>query len=333
VTSKHIRTVKFNALGGADVLQIEAEEQPTPRAGELRLKVGALGLNRAEVLFRQGLYLEEPKLPSRLGYEASGIVDAIGDGVTGFEIGDKVSTVPAFSMGEYGVYSDSIVVPAMAVAHYPVQLSPSEGAALWMQYITAYGALVDIASLGKGQTVLITAASSSVGIAAIQIAKYLGATVIATTRSPEKSRVLTCVGADFVIETNNQDLVESVTGAVGDDGVELVFDAIGGPIVAELAAVVSQGGRIIEYGVLDERPTPFPLFAALAKGIIIQGYTLFEITKDSKRLEAAKSFIYNMLSNSGVRPLLDKQFDFDEIQVAHEYMESNQQVGKITVTI
>lgn len=125
----------------------------------------------AEVGFREGKYLESAKeLPSTLGYEAAGVIDAIGSGVSGLEIGERVSTIPAFSMTQYGVYGESAIVPAAAVAHYPEKLSPQEGTAIWMQYITAYGPLVEYGHAQAGNFVLITAASSSVGYAAIQIA-------------------------------------------------------------------------------------------------------------------------------------------------------------------
>ncbi len=164
----------------------------------MRLKVEAIGLNRAEVGFRSGKYLELPEtFPSTLGYEAAGVIDAIGTGVTGFEIGDRVSTIPAFSMRKYGVYGESVIVPAAAVAHYPATLTPKAGTAIWMQYITAYGSLVEYGQVKAGDFVLITAASSSVGYAAIQIAKAAGAIAIATTRGSAKKQMLLDKGAEM----------------------------------------------------------------------------------------------------------------------------------------
>ena len=121
-----------------------------PGEGEVRLKVEAIGLNRAEVMFRQGQYMENPELPSRLGYEAAGIVNAVGTGSSGIQIGDRVCTVPGFSMGKYGVYGESAIVPDYAVARYPDNLSAVEGASIWMQYLTAFGALIEFSQLKKG---------------------------------------------------------------------------------------------------------------------------------------------------------------------------------------
>ena len=134
-----VKIVRFHQFGQADVLQLDELPLVEPGEGEVRLNVEAIGLNRAEVGFRAGRYLELPKtFPSTLGYESAGVVDAIGPGVSEFQIGDRVSTIPAFSMTQYGVYGESAIVPAAAVAYYPEKLSPKEGTAIWMQYITAY---------------------------------------------------------------------------------------------------------------------------------------------------------------------------------------------------
>ncbi len=163
------KIIRFHETGGADVLKVENLPLTEPGEGEVRLKVEAIGLNRAEIMFREGQYLEDPELPSRLGYEATGIIDAVGPGTSGVQIGNRVSTIPGFSMGKYGVYGESAIVPAYAVASYPENLSAVEGAAIWMQYLTAFGALIEFGQLKKDDSVLITAASSSVGLAAIQI--------------------------------------------------------------------------------------------------------------------------------------------------------------------
>src|SRR5690242_2712507 len=137
------RVVRFHEIGGPEVLRIEDLEIPPPGPGEIQIRVQALGLNRAEAMFRRGQYLEDPKLPARLGYEAAGTVEAIGPGVEGFGVGDAVSTIPAFSLNTHGVYGEFANVPAHSVAHHPASLSFIEASAVWMQYLTAYGALID----------------------------------------------------------------------------------------------------------------------------------------------------------------------------------------------
>ncbi len=327
------KIVRFHETGGPEVLQLEELPLSEPGKGEVRLKVEAIGLNRAEIMFRKGQYLETPQLPSRLGYEAAGIIDAMGSDVTDFQIGDRVSTIPSFSMGQYGVYGESAVVPASAAAKYPVSLSASEGAAIWMQYMTAFGALIEYANMKKSDTVLITAASSSVGIAAIQIVKAAGGIAIATTRGADKKSFLTDAGADHVIVTDEEDLVEKVMALTNGAGVQIVFDPVAGPLLEQLAAATAPGGIIFEYGALAPHPTPFPLFPALAKGLTIRGYTLFEIVKNPEMLKRGKDYIYKGLESGSLKPIIDKTFPLADIVEAHRYMASNQQKGKIIVTV
>lgn len=329
------KIVRFHKLGSANVLQLDDLPILEPGEGEVRLKIEAIGLNRAEVAFREGKYLEVPTaLPSTLGYEAAGVIDAIGPSVSGFQVGDRVSTIPAFSMTQYGVYGESAIVPAYAVARYPEKLSAKEGAAIWMQYITAYGALVKHGQVKPKDFVLITAASSSVGYAAIQMTKAAGAMPIATTRGEAKKQMLLDYGAAHVIVTNEEDLPTRVMEITSGHGADLIFDPIAGSFLETLANVAARGATIFEYGALSpDATTPFPLFPALQKGLKVQGYTLFEITRDPAKLEKAKQYIYNGLDTGALKPILDRVFPLAQIVEAHRYMESNQQNGKIIVTV
>jgi NADPH:quinone reductase-like Zn-dependent oxidoreductase len=327
------KVVRFNQTGDACVLNIEQLPVLHPGDNEVRIKVAAIGINRADVMFRNGAYLEAPQFPSKLGYEASGIIECVGNNVDTFKVGDRVSTIPAFSMSQYGVYGERVIVPVEAVEKCPSSLSMEQSAAIWMQYITAYGALIDVGQLQSGQTILITAASSSVGVAAIQIAKNLGAIVVASTRGESKKQFLLSQGADHVIQTDTEDLVTAMATITNNCGAELIFDPIGGPILSQLAEVASMAGRIIEYGALDTAPTPYPLFTALAKGLIIQGYTIFETSKEKDKLSTAKAYLLPLFEDNKIIPVIDKVFSFDDIQDAHRYMESNQQKGKIIVSM
>jgi NADPH:quinone reductase-like Zn-dependent oxidoreductase len=327
------RIVRFHETGAAEVLKIEDLPLAAPGEGEVRLKVEAIGLNRAEVMFRQGQYLEIPEPPSRIGYEAAGTVDAVGPGVSGIRIGDRVSTIPSFSMGRYGVYGESAIVPATAVARYPDNLTPSEGTAIWMQYLTAFGALVEYGQIQKNEPVLITAASSSVGLAAIQITKAAGAQALATTRGTDKKPFLLNAGADHVIVTDEEDLAERVMALTGGKGARIGFDPVAGPFLEKLAAAAALGGIIFEYGALSTKPTAFPLFPAIGKGLTLRGYTLFEIVRDPEKLERGKQYVYAGLKSGVLKPIIDRTFPLDAISDAHRYMESNRQKGKILVTV
>jgi NADPH:quinone reductase-like Zn-dependent oxidoreductase len=327
------RVVRFHQTGGPEVLKIEQMNVRPPGPGEVRISVKALGLNRAESMFRLGQYLEVPQLPARLGYEAAGTIEALGDGVQGLKVGDAVSTIPAFSQNQYGVYGDTATVPAFAVVKHPTSLSWAEAAAVWMQYGTAYGALVEIGGIKAGDTILIPAASSSVGIAAIQIARLVGATPVALTRTSSKRKALLDAGAAHVIATAEQDLVAEVKKVTGGKGARLAFDPVAGPTVAKLAAALAQGGTLFIYGALSTEPTPLPLWDLFSKSLIIRGYVLTEITGDPARLERAKKFIVDGLAAGKLKPLVAKTFPLDRIVEAHRYLESNQQIGKIVVTV
>lgn len=327
------KIVRFHETGEADVLRVEEMPASEPAAGEVRLKVAAIGINRAEVMFRQGVYLESPELPSRLGYEAAGTVDAVGPGVSGIQIGDRVSTIPSFSMTQYGVYGDSAIVPAYAVAAYPDHLSVVEGAAIWMPYMTAYGALIEYARLTAETTVLITAASSSVGLAAIQIAKSVGALAVATTRGAGKKQFLRDAGADHVIVTDETDMAAQAMEITDGRGVDILFDPVAGPFLETLAQAAAPGATIFEYGALSTAPTPYPLFDALGKGLTIRGYTLFEIVKNPESMARGKQFVYDGLASGAFEPMVARTFTLDAIVEAHRYMESNRQMGKIVVTV
>jgi NADPH:quinone reductase-like Zn-dependent oxidoreductase len=327
------RVVRFHKVGGPEVLQIEELEVLPPGKGEVQISIKALGLNRAESMFRRGQYLEDPRLPARLGYEAAGTVSAIGPGVQGFKVGDAVSTIPSFSLNDYGLYADLANAPAHAVTHHPANLSWEAASAVWMQYLTAYGALIDIGNLARGETVLIPAASSSVGLAAIQIANRVGAVPVALTRGKSKRQALLDAGAAHVIVTDEQDLVKEVLGLTGGKGARMVFDPVGGPTFAKLAQATARLGVLFLYGALSPEPTPLPLFDVLGKWVTIRGYVMLEITGDPARLERAKEFINAGLADRSLKPLVAKTFPLGQIVEAHRYLESNQQIGKVVVTV
>jgi NADPH:quinone reductase-like Zn-dependent oxidoreductase len=255
-----VKVVRFHETGGPAVLRIEDLPRREPGPGDVSVRVEAIGLNRAEALFRSGQYLEAATYPARIGYEAAGVVDAVGEDVEAFRPGDVVSVVPAFSMNAYGTYGEQAIVPARAVVKTPPGVSSVQAAALWMQYLTAYGALIDIGGLTSGDFVVIPAASSSVGLAAIQIARMVGATSIATTRTSAKKQALLDAGASRVIATEEEDLVAEVMRLTGGRGARLVFDPVAGPYVETLADATAKGGTIFVYGLLSLQPTPFPLF-------------------------------------------------------------------------
>ncbi|MGA7329993.1 MAG: zinc-dependent alcohol dehydrogenase family protein [Rhodomicrobium sp.] len=327
------RVVRFHRTGGPEVLQFDDLDIGDPGPGEVRVRVEAIGLNRAEALFRAGTYLEQPNLPVRLGYEASAIVQSWGEGVTGYQTGQAVNVIPAFSMNNYGVYAEEAIVPAMALVRRAPGLNAIEAAAVWMANLTAGGALLEIGNLDAGDAVIITAASSSVGIAAIQITNSKRAIPIAVTRTAAKKDKLKELGAKHVIVLVEEDLVSEVNSITGGDGARFVFDPVAGPLVTKLAQAASPLAVLFIYGNLSGVETPFPTGAAIRKGLTLRGYTLFEIVTDAGRLANAVEFVMVGLRDRLLRPVVAKVFHFDEIVEAHRYLESNQQIGKIVVTV
>jgi NADPH:quinone reductase-like Zn-dependent oxidoreductase len=327
------KIVRFYQVGGPEVLKMDELPPKQPGKGEVRLKVQAVGLNRAESMFMRGRYVEAPKLPAGLGYEAAGVVEAVGPEVDKNWIGKRVAVIPSFSMNDYSMLGEEVIAPAAALGEFPPNLSSVEAAAIWMQYVTAYGALIAIAHLAKGDFIVITAGSSSVGLAAIQIAKAEGAISIATTRKSNKKPELLSLGANHVIATEEEDIVARVNQITGGNGARVAFDPVAGPFLEKLAEAASAGGIIVEYGALSMQPTPFPLYAGIVKGLTVRGYTLMEITRNPEKLPAAKKYIYDRLADGRFRPKVAKTFPFARTVEAYKYLESNAQVGKVVISV
>ncbi|WP_019060885.1 zinc-dependent alcohol dehydrogenase family protein [Streptomyces prunicolor] len=328
------RTVLFHEIGGPAVLRVEDTAVPDPAPGQVALRVEALGLNRAEALFRAGTYYYQPSLPaSRLGYEAAGLVTAVGEGVTELAVGDPVLTGPGIEMSSQGVYAEQIVLPATAVLRRPATVDAVTGAAAWLTYTTAYGALLETAGLRPGDRVLITGASSGVGTAAIQVARRIGAIPLATTRTEAKRQRLLALGAEDVIvsgESGAEGVAKEVGRLTGGRGVEVIFDAIGGPGFRPLAGALAPGGSLVVYGWLDPGPAELPWNWPLT----IHAYANMALTGTADGRRRAAAFLDAGLTDGGFRPVVGEVFEgLDSIRDAHRLMESNAHTGKIVVRI
>jgi NADPH:quinone reductase-like Zn-dependent oxidoreductase len=328
-------TVRFHEIGGPEVLRLEDREPGEPGPGEVRIRVDAIGINRAEVLFRSDRYIEPVKqLPAGLGTEAAGVVEAIGPGVAGFAVGQAVSVVPGFfSQNDYGVYAEQAIVPAVALLRRPDGVDAVTGAAVWMPYLTAYGAMVEVGGMRAGDVAVLTAASSSVGLAAISTANRVGATPIAVTRTRAKRQRLLDEGAADVIVSDEEDVTGRVLELTGGRGAEFVFDAVAGPGVVALAQGVAPGGTLFLWGAQSGQPTPYPGFDLGMPALNMRTFTVLEISKDPQRMRRAEAFVTSGLRTGAVRPVVDRLFPLEQIVGAHQHMESNSQFGKIVVTV
>ena len=318
---------------GPEVLEFIETRVPTPGPREVRINVKAIGINRAESMWRNDAYIEPVKFPAGLGYEAAGIVDAVGKDVTGFAAGDEVNLVPSFSMNQYFTYGEVILAPDYAVVKHPKSLSFTEAASIWMMFVTAYGALIEDAKVTKGDFVIVPAASSSVGLAAIQIANYAGATSIALTRTSQKRKRLLETGAEHVIATEEVDLVQEVMRITGGKGARVAFDPVGGPNFPKLISALAFQGVVYIYGALSEGVTPLPVLEMIAKMPTIKGHNIWLTSGDEARRKAAVEFVLKGLERGALKPVIDRTFKFDDMRDVHRYLENTGQFGKIVVTV
>lgn len=327
------KVVRFRELGGPEVLRLEEVELGAPGPGEVLLDVDAFGLNRSEANFRRDRYLDRvAALPSGLGYEGAGRIREVGPDVVGFSPGEPVSVLPLFRQSRHHMYGEQAVVPASALIHRPTSVSAVTGSAVWMPYLTAYGALHDVGRLSSGDHVVITAASSSVGLAAMQIARNADAIPIVTTNDPGKEQRLLDAGAAHCIVVGRDDTTARLLEITNGRGVEMVFDAVAGPAIEELAAGTSDGGLMLVHGSLSGQPTPLPGFEQM-RPVVTRPYTVFEITSDAGRLQRAQQHITDGLVAGSIAPVVDRTFPLADIVEAHRYLEGGTQVGKIVVTV
>jgi NADPH:quinone reductase-like Zn-dependent oxidoreductase len=327
------RVVEFAEAGGPEVLRFKNVDVPKAGPGQVRIRVKAIGLNRAESMWRHDQYIEPVKFPARLGYEAVGTVDSVGRDVTTIAVDDEVNVIPSFSMNQYGMYGEVVLAPIHAVVRQPKGLSSVEAASIWMMFITAYGALIGDAKITSEDAVVIPGASSSVGLAAIQITNSVGAKSIALTRTSAKRKHLTDAGAKYVIATEEEDLVKAINEITGGQGARVVFDPVGGPTVAKLIKTLSFQGLLYLYGALSDQVTTVSPLELIAKILTIKGYNIWTTSGDAQRQKAAVDFVLAGLEKGTLKPVIDRVFPFDQIVEAHRYLEASGQFGKIVVTI
>jgi len=257
----------------------------------------------------------------------------MGKDVTGLAVGDAVSTIPAFSMNKYFAYGEVVLMPDYVVVKHPKSLSFVEAASIWMMFVTAYGALILDAQVTKGDFVIIPAASSSVGLAAIQLVNYAGATPIAFTRTSAKRGQLLEAGATHVIATEEIDMLQEVMRITDGKGARVIFDPVGGLNFPKLIAALAHQGIAYLYGLLGEGETPIPILQLLRKLPTIKVYSLSYVVADEARRKAAVDYILKGLDSGALKPVIDRTFKFDEMVEVHRYLEGNSQFGKIVVTV
>jgi len=332
-SSKTARTVIFRETGGPQVLKVEKVEIPAPGPQEVRIRVKAIGINRADVMYRNGLYIEQPVFPAGIGYEAAGIIESVGAEIVGWKEGDVVNVMPVFSLNQYATYGELILVPAYTLQKYPESLSYEEAASLWTSYISMYGILVKAAEINSGDSVLINAASSSAGLAAIQLVNFLGGISIAITSSASKQEALLQAGAQHVLVAATQDLVAEVNRITSGKGANIVLDPVGGPLFEKLIAATAERAKVFVYGALSPEPALLPIFDVLSKLPVIKGYSAVDILSDPGALQAGIRLIIDGISQGKLKPLVARSFPLAQVVEAHIALEANRHIGKIVLSV
>lgn len=313
-----VATIRFHELGGPEVLRVEDLPVRDPGPGEVRIRVEAIGLNRAEVNFRRGTYVEDARLPAGLGSECSGTVLDVGADVPRWSPGDAVSVIPAFSQNDYPVYAEEAVVPASALVARPVGLDAVEAATVWMPYLAVYGMTEHVLRTRPGDRWVVTSAANSVGVAALRAARHAGAVAVATVSAPAQADAVRAAGADAVVVTGG-DLAADLRAAL-DGGADLVLDADGGPQVADLVRACAPGGSVIVHGGLSGQPTPLP--GGTYAPVWLRRFHLHEVTGDPEALRRAEHWVRSGLSTGAFAPMVDRVFAFDDVAAAHLYVDS-----------
>ena len=261
----------------------------------------------------------------------------MGSGVNNFRVGDRVSSVPFYSseFERHGVHGEIATIPEEYLTPWPKGLSAAQSCSVWMQYLTAYFALAKVGELGPGKTVLLAAAASSAGTGAIQIAKALGAKVIATTRQERKRDFLEQTGADHVvITTSGENFAESLREFTGGKGVDVVFDPIAGKFVNDYVDGLNWDARVLIYGNLSgSGEFSVPILPLIRSKGSVHPYSMFNHVMIPEELKEGIDFVMGRIADGRLRPVIDRIFDFKDAISAYQYMLGNSQCGKIVVAV
>ena len=313
-----MKAVQFTQHGEADVLQLVEFPKPLPQAGEVLIKVAAAGVNYADVLQRKGTYPYPVTLPFVTGYEVVGVVDAVGEGVTQLQPGQRVmAMIPNGGYAEYALAQAAQTIPL------PDGLGDAEATALLVQGMTAVGLL----RTGSYESVLVLAAAGGVGSVLVQLAKNQGKRVIAAVGSDAKKEQVLDLGADAAVSYADADWVQQVRDATNGEGVSASFDAIGGAVGAGAVQTLGAGGTAVVYGSASGEPTMIAGQQLIGQKQTVRGYTLFA---DVAQFGDYAAELFGTLQAGKLR-LPVQTYPFVEVQTAHRDMESRRTQGKVVL--
>jgi NADPH2:quinone reductase len=324
-----MRIVRHYEHGDPSVLRVEEAAKPAPRAGEVLVRVEAVGVNFAEVQRRQGLPIGGPaELPGAPGGDVAGTVEEVGDAVSGIAVGDRV-----VAGVWHGAYADYITADAAAVLPIPAGLDAAQATALLSPAQTAYHAIRSGGRLQPGETILIDAAAGGVGHLAVQIAKALGAgRVIATASSPAKLEFARSLGADVAIDYTRDGWADEVLAATGGKGADVILETVGGDILRQSVGLIAQFGRLVFYGSAAGFDIPPVDLVDLLDMKEVVGFSLYAIMFNRPEIiEAGNRDLVDMLATGRLTPVVHAELPLDEAVKAHELMEARAQLGKVVL--
>jgi len=324
-----MKAVIITRPGGPEVLEIQERPMPEPGIGQIRVRVHASALNRADLLQRMGNYPVPPGYPADIaGMEYVGEVDALGEGSMAWKVGDRVmGIIGGAGHAEYLCVHEREAMPA------PRTTATEEAAAIPEAFLTAWDALFKRLDLRSGETVLIHAVGSGVGTAALQIAKVAGARVIGTSRSPDKLSRAKQLGLDTGIDSSRGDWANEIETAVGEQRVNAIVDLVGGNYLDGNLRVLALKGRIVLVGMTAGALTQFNMGTLLRKRLTIVG-TMLRSRELEEKIALAREFAERgvpLFESGALKPVVDRVFSFDQIRDAHKLMESNATFGKIVL--
>jgi len=313
-------------------LTLATEPPQEPGAGEVRLKVRAFALNWGDMdLMLDNYSFSFPRFPARVGIEAEGIIDALGPGVSGWSPGDAVGTLPYFYANR-GVSGDQAIVDARYLARTPPGLSATEGASIWMQFLTAYYPLCEVTPVGPGQAVLVAAGTSTAGASALQIGRMRGALMIATTRDAANRDYLLEMGADHVLVTGAEPLAPRLRALTGGRGVDVAFDPVGAGLIGDYADALAPGARIYFYGTLDTLAPTLPLKAMFQANAVFHPYSVFNYVMDDAARARGIAFVTQAIATGTLAPRIDRVFPMEGYRDAFDYLRAPRaRHGKVVV--
>ena len=306
-------------------------ETPAPKAGEVLIEVAYAGVNRPDLLQRKGAYPPPPGASPYMGLEVSGIIKAVGPGVSQWKLGEQVC---ALTPG--GGYAQAVITPAGHCFPIPKGISLLQAAALPETYMTVWANLIERGRLRAGETVLIHGGSSGIGVTAIQVAKWAGARVFTTVGSQEKAKACKALGADLVINYKTQDWASIVKEAVKPaKGVQLVLDMVGGPYIEKNLRSLEPEGRLVQIAFLQGAKLEIDLQPMMMKRLTVTGSTL-RARSDEEKARIALSLrhaLWPELAAGRLLPVIHSVFPLQEVGKAHDLMESSAHVGKIMLKV